>query len=118
MGSSTSTHYNAGRTPKDFLDHAAQERRRQETEERRAREARRQEQQQAAAQAKEEARERAIEQFWQSLSAVEQDRMQQAALNQATLAQRKMLDQGGTLAAATRQSLLDAYALKLMGEGN
>ncbi|MHC1767497.1 MAG: replication initiator protein A [Verrucomicrobiia bacterium] len=52
--------------PKEFLDHATQERRRQETEERRAREARRKEQQQAAAQAKEEARERAIEQFWQS----------------------------------------------------
>jgi len=29
-----------------------------------------------------------------------------------------MLDQGGTLAAATRKALLDAYALKVMGEGN
>ena len=104
--------------PKDFLDHAVQERRRQETEERRAREARRKEQQQAAAQAKEEAREQAIQQFWQSLSAAERERMEQEALSQATSAQRKMLDQGGTLAAATRKALLDAYALKLMGEGN
>ena len=104
--------------PKDFLDHTAQERRRQETEERRTREARRKEQQQAAAQAKEEARDQAIQQFWQSLSAAERERMEQEALSQATSAQRKMLDQGGTLAAATRKALLDAYALKVMGEGN
>ncbi len=104
--------------PKDFLDHTAQERRRQETEERRAREARRKEQQEAAAQAKEEARERAITEFWQSLSDTERERMQQAASSQATSAQHKMLTQGGTLAAATRKALLDAYALKSMGEGN
>jgi len=104
--------------PKDFLDHTAQEQRRRETEERRAREARRKEQQQAAAQAKEEARDRAIAQFWQSLSATERQRLEQAALSQATSAQHKMLAQGGTLAAATRKTLLDAHALKSMDEGN
>jgi hypothetical protein len=104
--------------PKGFLDHAAQERRRRETEERRAREARRKEQQQAAVQAREEAREGAIAQCWQSFSAAERDRMEKEAVNQATSAQHKVLAQGGTLAAAARKTLLDAYALKVMGEGN
>ncbi|HOC01093.1 MAG TPA: hypothetical protein PKM43_20375, partial [Verrucomicrobiota bacterium] len=104
--------------PKDFLDHAAQEQRRRETEERRVREARRKEQQQAAAQAKEDARDQAIQQFWQSLSVAERERMEKQALNQATSAQHKMLAQGGKLAAATRKTLLDAHALKSMGEGN
>jgi hypothetical protein len=104
--------------PKEFLDHAAQERRRQETADRRARETRRKDQQQAAQQAKEEAREGAIAQFWQSLSSVERERMEQSAIDHATSAQQKMLGQGGTLAAATRKTLLDAYALKVMGEGN
>jgi hypothetical protein len=104
--------------PKEFLDHAAQERRRHETEERRAREARRKERQQAAAQAKEEARERTIQHFWESQSAPERERMEALALQQATSVQHRMLAQGGTLAAATRKALLDAWALKALSEGN
>ena len=103
--------------PKEFLDHAAQERGRQESEQRRAREARRKEQQQAAVRAKEEERERAIAQFWQSLPSEARVRLEQAALGRATAAQRRMLAHGGSLAAATRQALLDAYALGALGGG-
>lgn len=104
--------------PKEFLDHAVQEHRRRETAERRAREARRKEQQQAAAQAKEEARERTIQQFWESQSAAERERMEALALQQATSVQHRMLAQGGTLAAAARKAVLDAWALKALSEGN
>jgi hypothetical protein len=104
--------------PKNFLDQAEQSRRRQETEQRRAREARRKEQQEAAAQARDLAREEAIQRFWSALSSAERVRLEQEALSQVTVPQRKMLEQGGTLGAAIRKTLLDAQALKLMSEGN
>lgn len=104
--------------PKDFLDHAAQERHQREAEQRRARESRHREQQQAAVRAKEEAREMAIRRFWQTLSATERERAEQDALNQTSPVQRKMLEQGGTLAAATRKAVLNAFALRLIGEGS
>ncbi len=100
--------------PKEYLDRAEQERRDRETEQRRERAQRRQERGQAALRAKEEAREAAIQRFWQSLSPAERTRAEGEALREATSAQRKMLDQGGSLAAATRQALLDAYASKLL----
>ena len=104
--------------PRGFLDRAAQEERRKEAERRRDREARRRERQEAATRAKEEAREQAVQQFWQTLSAAERERLEQDALSRMSVAQRKMLDQGGTLAAVTRKALLDAYALRLLGEVN
>jgi len=104
--------------PTGFLDRAAQEERRKEAERRRDREARRRERQEAATRAKEEAREQAVQQFWQTLSAAERERLEQEALSRMSGAQRKMLDQGGTLAAVTRKALLDAYALRLLGEVN
>ncbi len=104
--------------PRDFLNHEELERRKKEAEQRRAREVRRREQQEAAARAKDAAQEQAIQQFWQTLSAAERERIQADALNRLTSAQRKMLDQGGTLAAATRKTLLDACALKLMRAEN
>lgn len=97
--------------PKSFLDDAERERRRQETEQRRAREARRREQQEAVSRARDQARERAIREFWQSLSASERERMEVDALNQATPAQRQLIQQGGSLGAAARRLVLDAYAL-------
>jgi hypothetical protein len=104
--------------PKNFLNHEEMERRGKEAEQRRAREARRREQQEAATRAKEEAREKAIQQFWQTLSSADRERMERDALNHISVAQRKMMDQGGMLAAATRKTLLDACALKLMREEN
>ena len=104
--------------PKDFLSHEEMARQKEETEQRRAREARRRELQEIATQAKEEAQQCAIEQFWRAHSALERERMEQDALTQVGPVQRKMLDQGGTLAAATRKALLDAYALRIMRESN
>ena len=102
--------------PKAFLDHGEQERRRLETERRRVREERRAQATETAMLAKEQAREQVIRQFWESLSADERERLEQEALAQATPLQSKMLDDDGTLAAATRRSLLDAYAIELMRE--
>ena len=89
-----------------------------ETERRRLREERHAEAAETAMLAKEHAREQVIVQFWESLSADERERLEQAALAQATPIQRKMLGDDGTLAAAAKKTLLDACALKLIGEGN
>jgi hypothetical protein len=103
--------------PKNFLDHEAEQRRQQDTEERRLRAERRQQQQEAAARARERAREEAIARFWQAITPAERERLEREAMDRASEAQRKMLGQAGTLAAATRRVLLDTYALKLMKEG-
>lgn len=102
--------------PREFLTHAEKERRQREAEARRAQEARRRERQEAALQAKEAAREQAIQRFWQSLPAGERERLEQDALSCIGVAQHKLLGQGGMIAAATRKTVLDAYALKLMRE--
>ena len=103
--------------PKAFLDHEEQQRRRVETERRRVREERRTQAAEAAALAKEQACEDAIRQFWDSWSTEERSRLEDEALELAAPMQRKMLERGGTLAEATRKSLLNAYALKLMRQG-
>ncbi len=100
--------------PKDFLTHEERTRRQQEAEARRTQEARRRERLEAVLQAKEVAREQAIQQFWQSLPAGERARLEQDALGRIGVAQHKLLAQGGLIAAATRKALLDACALKLM----
>ena len=51
------------------------------------------------------------------MTPAERERLEREAMDRASEAQRKMLDQAGTLAAATRRVLLDTYALKLMKEG-
>ena len=103
--------------PKSFQDHEAEKRRKEESEKRRQREEQRQQQQEIAAREKEQAEQNAIRQFWDSWSTEERSRLENEALELATPMQRKMLERGGSLAEATRTTLLNAYALKLMQQG-
>lgn len=56
-------------------------------------------------------------QFWGALTGEERTRLETEALAQAPALQHKLLLGSGTLAATTRKSVLDAYALKLMQHG-
>lgn len=97
--------------PKGYLDHAAQEQRRHQAEKRRAREQKRLEQEEQARLAREEAREKAIADFWRSLSEVECKRLEAEAIRQATATQVHLIQQGGKLGEAARRVVLDSYAL-------
>jgi hypothetical protein len=68
-------------------------------------------------QEQERKRDQAIAQFWASLTNEERTRLETEALAQAPALQHKLLLGSGTLAATTRKSVLDAYALKLMQHG-
>jgi hypothetical protein len=103
--------------PKSYQDHEAEKQRKEESEKRRQRAEQRQQQQEIAAREKEQAEQDAIRQFWDSWSIEERSRLEHEALELATPMQHKMLERGGTLAEATRTSLLNAYALKLMQQG-
>mgnify|MGYP001195729057 CR=1 FL=1 len=71
----------------------------------------------ATEQRKEHERQRAIDQFWQSLPEPERQRVEKAALAAPPLFQRKLLAQGGSLARTVRQSILDAHALRALETG-
>jgi len=90
--------------PKDFLD-------RKEAPSRQRAEART-----STRQAESQARDEKVEHFWSSLREPERQRLENDALAQATNFQRSLLEGNGALAAATRQSLLAAYARKALQE--
>lgn len=62
----------------------------------------------------ERAREEAIRRFWISQSDEERREMESDALAQASTIQQEVLNRGGLLSEATRKSLLDSYALRLL----
>ena len=64
--------------------------------------------------AQRKAQEDAIKTFWDSLSDLERMRLEAEALAQATQIESDVIKRGGPFASATKKSLLDAYALKLM----
>ena len=103
--------------PKSYQDQEAEKQRKGENEKRRQRAEQRQQQQEIAAREKEQAEQNAIRQFWDSWSIEERSRLENEALEVATPMQHKMLARGGSLAEATRTTLLNAYALKLMQQG-
>lgn len=71
----------------------------------------------AREEAKRMAREQAIADFWQSVSEEERSRMGSEAMAQANALERDVLARGGAFAIATRQGLLDSYALKMLQAG-
>ena len=103
--------------PKSFRDHATEQQRQEESERRKVRDTQRKQRQEIAAREKEQAEQNAIRQFWDSWSTEERSRLEDEALELATPMQHRMLARGGTLAEATRKSLLNAYAIKLMQQG-
>jgi hypothetical protein len=64
--------------------------------------------------AQERSRSEAIAQFWASLPGEERQRLETDALEAATPLQRDLIERGGAFARATRQTLLDASALRQM----
>ena len=66
---------------------------------------------------REQERQTAVAEFWQSLSEGERRQAETEALEQATPHERSMIAQAGTLGAAARKVVLDAYALKHLRSG-
>lgn len=59
-----------------------------------------------------QARQRAVEGFWASLSGEERDRLEAECLQAATSFEQSLLEQGGSLGAATRAKLIEEFALR------
>ena len=59
-----------------------------------------------------QARRQAIETFWSSFSQEERDRLECDCLQAANSFERSLLEKGGTLGVATREKLLEEFALK------
>ncbi|MCX6924867.1 MAG: hypothetical protein NT154_16895 [Verrucomicrobia bacterium] len=100
--------------PKGFIPQRQREQRATEAAEQQRRLEERRQKQEAARQAKAQARDEAVSQFWQSLSEPERRRLESEALKQASPVRRRFLEQGGSLGEAARKTILDAYALNLM----
>ena len=64
-----------------------------------------------------QARAQAVDGFWGSLSAEERPRLEAEVLAAAQPSEHRLLRQGGLIAQATRQNLLEAYALQCLQAG-
>jgi hypothetical protein len=64
--------------------------------------------------AKEAAKENAIREFWNTLSDEERAKLETEAIANSSSFEQNVIARGGVLAAATKKSILDSYALKLM----
>ena len=103
--------------PREFVSREERAQRESQAAERKRRAEERAREQAALAQAKQTAKDEAIERFWQSFSNEERNRLESEALAQASSLERDLLDRKGTLAGVTRKSLLDGYALKMLQQG-
>ena len=100
--------------PHGFLTREERERREQQSARRKARVEERKQQRAAEQSARAEKLEHTIHEFWRNLSADERLRLEHEALAGATSLQRDLLTGEGSLAIATRKSILDAFALRMM----
>ena len=100
--------------PRGFLTREERERREQQSARRKARVEERKQQRAAEQSARAEKLEHTIHEFWRNLSADERLRLEHEALAGATSLQRDLLTREGSLAIATRKSILDAFALRMM----
>lgn len=96
--------------PREFVNQAEQARAQRELTQRKRQRESQQQELVAKRQALEQERAHAEQAFWQSLSAEEANLAEQRAIEEAPGFQRKLLAKGGSLAAATRHAVLDAYA--------
>jgi hypothetical protein len=104
--------------PKGFLTLEQKQARERKAAERKRKAEERQKRLAAEQEAKNHAREIAVRQFWKSLSDEERVRLEQEAIEQAPMLQRRLLENEGSLADAAKKSILEAYALKLMAAGS
>lgn len=100
--------------PKGFEGREARERKAKAAAERKRRDEERQRLARDAELARERAREEAIRDFWNAQSDDGRRAMEREALSQATAIEQEILDRGGHFAEATRKTLLDAYAMRLL----
>lgn len=103
--------------PKEFVSREEKALREGQAAERKRRVEERAKEKAAREQEREAAKEDAIVRFWQSFSNEERQRLESDALTQAGSIEKDLLERGGTFAAVTKKSLLDAYALKVLQEG-
>jgi hypothetical protein len=102
--------------PRGFLDRNDEENRKAQAEARKRQNEERARKRAEREKAQREAREGAIQDFWQSLSEDERRRLEEEAFAQATQFQKDALTGEGPVSEAVRKSLLDSYALLLMKE--
>lgn len=100
--------------PKAFLSREERARHEERVRERKRRAEEREQARKLKEQQQRRGQEDAIRTFWESISDAERMRLEAEALAQATQIESDVMNRGGTFASATRKSLLDAYALKLM----
>ena len=100
--------------PPGFISREEMGRRENQEAERKCQAEERRLKRQAAETAKEQEKEKLIEEFWDSVPSAERGRMEAEALGQANSFQRKCLSKTGPLGQATRKAILKAYALKRM----
>ena len=100
--------------PKGFISQEDRERRAKETADRQRRIEERRQRQETVRQAKVQAREAAVQQYWQALSEEERNRQEQEALREAKPLEKKLIAKPGPLSEATRKTILDGYALKAL----
>jgi len=98
--------------PKAFLAEVAQRQKHAEATARREQERGQGRARAAARAAQLQARAEAIRRFWETLTGAERTVAEREALDLATGLQRRMLERGGSLGAATLRSLREGYALR------
>lgn len=108
---------NEYRPPRGFITQEEQAKKRRATASREFLAEERKRQDENLRETREQERQTAVAEFWQSLSEGERRQAETEALEQATPHERSMIAQAGTLGAAARKVVLDAYALKHLRSG-
>ena len=103
--------------PKNFISRDEQAKRETQAAERKRRAEERARESTEKENAQRLAKETAIQGFWQSLSDEERQRMETEAISEANALERDLIERRGAFAEATRKTLLDAYALRIMQQG-
>ena len=103
--------------PKAFVGREEQAKRAAQAAERKERAEERERAKAEQENAKQTARETTIRNFWASFSDEERKCLEAEALEAANNLQRELIGRGGAFAQATKTSLLDAYAMKVLQQG-
>lgn len=103
--------------PKGFVSEAERAKRAVQADTRKKREDAKHQEAMLQAERQRLSREEAIHRYWQSCSEGERQRLELEALAGATAIERDVMERGGSFAAATRQSILDAFALAELLQG-
>jgi hypothetical protein len=109
--SAIKSHYS---TPRDFTSWQEQARRYQQGRERRRRLQAHRQEKLARERTTELAQEERLQEFWRSLSEAQRQQIEQEALAQAPLFQRKLIARGGTSGSVAKRNAIDAFLSGLL----